>query len=311
MMGLLVFKEQLKTFYGEYSFVIDPIGRSILALAVFLLLNGSLGFMEILKNPVVIGVACLLSAFLPLGFLTWVAAAFLLLHLYSLSLELAVVAGILVLTVAILYCGFQPGNTILMVVGPLLFFLKVPYLLPLLVGLSCGLSALVPMCFGVFIYYLAIYARQNAGVLAAAGTIDITQKYMRILNSLFANKMMLLMVAAFAAAAAAVFLIRNLPVDHAWTIAIVVGTAVELAAIFVGQSTMDVSLSIGPLAMGTLLSVVLAFIFQFFVFAVDYSRTEFLQFQDDEYYYYVKAVPKIAVTAPDVKVQRINKRKEL
>ena len=74
---------------------------------------------------------------------------------------------------------------------------------------------------------------------------------------------------------------------------------------------MDVSLSIGPLAMGTLLSVVLAFIFQFFVFAVDYSRTEFLQFQDDEYYYYVKAVPKIAVTAPDVKVQRINKRKEL
>ncbi len=309
MMGLLVFKEQLKTFYGEYSFVIDPIGRSILALAVFLLLNGSLGFMEILKNPVVIGVACLLSAFLPLGFLTWVAAAFLLLHLYSLSLELAVVAGILVLTVAILYCGFQPGNTILMVVGPLLFFLKVPYLLPLLVGLSCGLSALVPMCFGVFIYYLAIYARQNAGVLAAAGTIDITQKYMQILNSLFANKMMLLMVAAFAAAA--VFLIRNLPVDHAWTIAIVVGTAVELAAIFVGQSTMDVSLSIGPLAMGTLLSVVLAFIFQFFVFAVDYSRTEFLQFQDDEYYYYVKAVPKIAVTAPDVKVQRINKRKEL
>ena len=308
MMGLLVFKEQLKTFYGEYSFVIDPIGRSILALAVFLLLNGSLGFMEILKNPVVIGVACLLSAFLPLGFLTWVAAAFLLLHLYSLSLELAVVAGILVLTVAILYCGFQPGNTILMVVGPLLFFLKVPYLLPLLVGLSCGLSALVPMCFGVFIYYLAIYARQNAGVLAAAGTIDITQKYMQILNSLFANKMMLLMVAAFAAA---VFLIRNLPVDHAWTIAIVVGTAVELAAIFVGQSTMDVSLSIGPLAMGTLLSVVLAFIFQFFVFAVDYSRTEFLQFQDDEYYYYVKAVPKIAVTAPDVKVQRINKRKEL
>ncbi len=134
---------------------------------------------------------------------------------------------------------------------------------------------------------------------------------MQILNSLFANKMMLLMVAAFAAAAAAVFLIRNLPVDHAWTIAIVVGTAVELAAIFVGQSTMDVSLSIGPLAMGTLLSVVLAFIFQFFVFAVDYSRTEFLQFQDDEYYYYVKAVPKIAVTAPDVKVQRINKRKEL
>ncbi len=311
MMGLLVFKEQLKTFYGGYSYVIDPIKKAVLSLTVFLLLNGSLGFMEFLKNPAVVAAASLLGAFLPLGMLTWMAAAFLLLHLYSLSLELAVITGILVLIVAIVYCGLQPGYTILMVVGPLLFFLRVPYLLPLLVGLSCGLSALVPMCFGVFIYYLVVYARQNAGVLAAAGTIDITQKYMQILNSLLANKMMLLMVAAAALAAAAVYFIRSLPIDHAWTIAIVVGTAVELAAIFVGQSTMDVSLSIGSLAVGTLVSVAAAFIFQFFAFAVDYSRTEFLQFQDDEYYYYVKAVPKIAVTAPDVKVQRINKRKEL
>ena len=311
MMGLLVFKEQLKTFYGGYSYVIDPIKKAVLSLTVFLLLNGSLGFMEFLKNPAVVAAASLLGAFLPLGMLTWMAAAFLLLHLYSLSLELAVITGILVLIVAIVYCGLQPGYTILMVMGPLLFFLRVPYLLPLLVGLSCGLSALVPMCFGVFIYYLVVYARQNAGVLAAAGTIDITQKYMQILNSLLANKMMLLMVAAAARAAAAVSFIRSLPIDHAWTIAIVVGTAVELAAIFVGQSTMDVSLSIGSLAVGTLVSVAAAFIFQFFAFAVDYSRTEFLQFQDDEYYYYVKAVPKIAVTAPDVKVQRINKRKEL
>lgn len=42
------------------------------------------------------------------------------------------------------------------------------------------------------------------------------------------------------------------------------------------------------------------------MFAVDYSRTEYIQFQDDDYYYYVKAVPKITVSAPDVKVQKIN-----
>ena len=37
--------------------------------------------------------------------------------------------------------------------------------------------------------------------------------------------------------------------------------------------------------------------------------TEYLQYEDDDYYYYVKAVPKIAVSAPDVKVQKINARK--
>ena len=80
--------------------------------------------------------------------------------------------------------------------------------------------------------------------------------------------------------------------------------------VFFGNSRMDVNLSVGSIIVGILVSMVLAFVFEFFVFAVDYTRTEYLQFQDDDYYYYVKAVPKVAVTAPDVKVQRINKRKE-
>ena len=47
------------------------------------------------------------------------------------------------------------------------------------------------------------------------------------------------------------------------------------------------------------------------VFAVDYTRTEYLQYEDDDYYYYVKAVPKLTVSAPDVKVQRIYSRKNV
>ena len=50
----------------------------------------------------------------------------------------------------------------------------------------------------------------------------------------------------------------------------------------------------------------LAAVYHFFVFAVDYTRTEYVQFEDDDYYYYVKAVPKIAISLPDVKVQRFN-----
>ncbi|MFQ9522030.1 MAG: hypothetical protein ACLRZR_11730, partial [Turicibacter sp.] len=59
----------------------------------------------------------------------------------------------------------------------------------------------------------------------------------------------------------------------------------------------------------TLLSMIVGVVLYFFVFAVDYSRVEYTQFEDDEYYYYVKAVPKISVTKPDVKVKRINARK--
>ena len=46
------------------------------------------------------------------------------------------------------------------------------------------------------------------------------------------------------------------------------------------------------LVVGTLVSLAVAFLLEFLFFNLDYSRTERVQFEDDEYYYYVKAVPK-------------------
>ena len=45
---------------------------------------------------------------------------------------------------------------------------------------------------------------------------------------------------------------------------------------------------------------------EFFRFCLDYSRTEKVQFEDDEYYYYVKAVPKAIVAGTDKKVTRFS-----
>ena len=261
MIGLLVFKERLKAFYGRHSFVVDAVRKFFFSLVVFILLNHNLGFHEFLKSPLVLLAVSFLCAFLPVSVMTCLAAVFMMIHLYSVSLELTVITGILVLAVSILYSGFQPGNSVVMVVTPMLFFLKVPFVVPLIIGLSCGLSALIPMCMGVFFYYLLVYAKQNAGVLAGAAAIDITQKYMQILNSLLSNELMLLMVLAFAAAAVVVYLIKSLAVAYAWTIAIAAGVVVELAVVFFGNSRMDVNLSVGSMIVGILVSMVLAFVF--------------------------------------------------
>ena len=47
-------------------------------------------------------------------------------------------------------------------------------------------------------------------------------------------------------------------------------------------------------------------IIQFFYKALDYSRSEYLQFEDDDYFYYVKAVPKIVVSEQNINIKRIN-----
>jgi len=83
----------------------------------------------------------------------------------------------------------------------------------------------------------------------------------------------------------------------------------ELIVIFIGDFNYNLPVDLVSMILGILVSVIIALIYQFFVFAVDYSRTEYLQYEDDDYHYYVKAVPKIAVSAPDVKVHRIYSRK--
>jgi len=59
-----------------------------------------------------------------------------------------------------------------------------------------------------------------------------------------------------------------------------------------------------------LVSMGVAVILDVFILSVDYQRTEYTQFEDDDYYYYVKAVPKIKLQASDVQVKHINVNKK-
>ena len=311
MMGLLVLKERLKAFYAKYDRYFYPVIKFILAFTVFYVMNQNIGFMAKLKNPMIPVLMALVCAFLPYGGSSLLAAAFMLAHVSSVSLEIALIILVFFAVIGILYYGFQPGDSYLLLLTPLMFYFKIPYVIPLLIGLSGSLISIVPISCGVFIYYVFMFVKQNAGVLTNDASVDITQKYIQIIKSLISNQMMVVMICSCAVGVLVVFLIKNLSLDYAWLIAIIAGTVAQLAAIFVGDFMFNVSVPMGQLVAGVAVSVLIAGIYNFFVFAVDYSRTEFLQFEDDDYYYYVKAVPKIAVSAPDVKVQKINARKNV
>ena len=57
----------------------------------------------------------------------------------------------------------------------------------------------------------------------------------------------------------------------------------------------------------SLLTSLIVLVLQFFIFNVDYSRAEYVQFEDDEYYYYVKAVPKIVLHERQPRSKNINR----
>ena len=227
-------------------------------------------------------------------------------HIYAVSMETALITAVILIILILLYYGFQPADSFWLVLTPMAFLLKIPFAVPLLAGLSGSLLTVIPVGSGVVIAFIISYVKQNAGLLTNDTSVDITQKFVQIIRNLLLNPEMMLMVMVCAVGILCVYLLHNMSLDYAWEIAIVTGTIAQLAAVFVGDFLFHVSMPVLQLLIGALFSMAVALLYHFFVFTVDYTRTEYVQYEDDDYVYYVKAVPKVAVTRTDVKVQRIN-----
>lgn len=306
MMMFLVLKERLKSFYGKYATLANGLIKFIYSFAALQMMGASLGFMPALKNPFLMLLLAFVCGFLPYGAIACLLALVMLAHIYAVSLEITLITAVFLLLVTLLYYGFQPGDSYWLVLAPMAFFLKIPFAVPLIAGLSAGLVSVIPVSCGVIIYYILLYVKQNAGVLTNDAAVDITQKFLQIIRALLANQTMLVMLGVCGAGILVVYLIRTLSVDYAWVIAIVMGMVAQLAVAFAGDFILDVSMPVPQLLAGAFISILIAGGYHFFVFAVDYTRTEYTRFEDDDYVYYVKAVPKVVVSKPDVRVQRIN-----
>lgn len=309
MIAMLVFKEKMKLFYSRFEMFLTPVIRFIISLVTFLIISKNVGFMTRLNSPVILVVLALACSVMPYGIAVIIAGGLILAHISTVSIELTLVLSVCMLMVAVLYYGFQPGDSYLLLITPIFYILKIPYAVPLLVGLSKTPVSAVPVGCGTFIYYILQYVKQNAGVLTNDASLDITQKYVQIMKSMISNKLMMLMIISCVTGVLVVYIIRRLSIDYAWMIAIVVGAIAQLTVIFIGDYIFDVSVPVVGLLLGTLGSMLIAGIYNFLIFSVDYSRTEYTQFEDDDYYYYVKAVPKLTISTPDVKVQKINSTK--
>ena len=111
---------------------------------------------------------------------------------------------------------------------------------------------------------------------------------------------------AFIAVILLVNLIRTRSFDYAWRIAIIAGGVVYVLMIIAGGFYFRLDIDVVTLIIYTVISVVIGLLLEFFVFGGDYTRTERLEYEDDEYYYYVKAVPKACVTTSERSIKKIN-----
>ena len=306
MTGLLEIREKLKQLYSRYEAFVLPILKFLLAFVVLSMLNGKIGYMSKIDNIAIVLIVALMCSFLPTNFIVLFAAAFSLAHMYALSMEVALVGLCVYLVMFLLYFRFSPGDTLLVLLTPMLCSMKIPYVIPIAAGLVCAPTAIVSAGCGVAVFYLLQTVVNSASTINTLGAEEATAKIRLIIDGIVGNKAMLVIIAAFSITILTVYLIRKMAIAHSWTVAMAAGVMVDIVVLLIGDLLYDINISVIGVLLGSILALVVAKILEFFKFCVDYSRTEKVQFEDDEYYYYVKAVPKMSVTAPSKTVKRIN-----
>ncbi len=310
MTTLLEIREKIKLFYAKYDIYVMPLLKFLLALTTFLMINQNVGFMSRLKNPAIVLMMALLCSILPVNLIVILGGLMIMAHAYALSLEIFAISAILILIMFLLYFRMTPQYGYLLVAAPLAFVFKVPYVLPLVMGLTAGPLTAIPVACGTVVYYLLHYMKLNTNIISESESDTMKQKVTYLIDNVVNNKEMLLFIAAFTLTLVLVYVIRRLSMDYAWQIAIVSGAITDFMVLLIGGMMMQTSIKVLPLILGSLFSVGVAVVLQFFLFSVDYSRTEYVQFEDDEYYYYVKAVPKVSIAVSDKKVKKINTQKK-
>lgn len=310
MATLLEVRQVIKRFYAKYDIYVKPVLKFVLALVSFMMLNIKIGFMEQIRNPLVAAGMAVVCAFLPVNAMVVLGGLLIAAHAYALSLEAcAVTAGIL-LVIYLLYFRVSSKMGVLLMITPLCFMIGIPYVVPLLGGLLFGPAAAVPAGCGAILYYLLNYMNQNSTSLGTGEIEGGATKVASLVDSLVTNKEMFLCVVAIILTVLVVHFIRRLSVDHSWELAIGIGMVVNIVIHLLGALLPAVSVKIVPLLIGSVVSALVTFCVKFFVFSVDYTRTERVQFEDDEYYYYVKAVPKNVIASPKKTVKKIVSQKK-
>ncbi|MGN0505572.1 MAG: hypothetical protein ACI4FZ_03370 [Lachnospiraceae bacterium] len=307
---ILEFRGAARRFFQKYQLVIEPVFRFVMAYIAFHTINNSLHYNARLASPVIeLGLA-LFGAFLPPVILILFCGVLAIAQVYCAS---PILAALVVVIFAVLYCfiaRFSGKYGYAVVAIPILFPFHIPYLIPLLLGMIATPMAVFPTVCGVIVYYVFKVIKE-AALRQDITSLDATLAlYIDVVDSLAGHKEMFVTAAIFAVIIIVMCLLRKLRFEFVFEITIAIGAVVCIIGFLLADLQLDIGGEIGTMILGTVGSMLLVYIAQFFRMVLDYTSVEHVQFEDDDYYYYVKAVPKIDVAMPQRNITRFGRQDE-
>ncbi len=309
MTGLLEIRERLRNFYGRYEVYVTVGMKFLLGLVIFFLINSQLGYREQLNQPAAALLLSLVCAFMPINIMVAAACGLVLIHLSALSLEVCVIGLCLMLLLFFLYGMYAPKHGYTAILTPVLCFFRIPQVVPVSAGLLCRPSAYLSVVSGAMVFFYIDGVKSNIMNFTSGEEVEGTARFIAALKILTGNREMYLVITAFLITSLLVYIIRRQSMNFAWRVALFSGSLVQMVILLAGYVLLGMPEKIMWVLIGTAVSVIICMILEFFFYNLDYSRIERVQFEDDEYYYFVKAVPKVYLARKDKRVKRITPKK--
>ncbi len=308
MMALLVMKTRLKDIYERHYKVIRSILKILVSAGLFTVVFYNLPFRPELREyevPLVIMVA-LVCGFIPDMAVMCLVAALAIYEISGISV-IAAFAFFSVLAIYFLLFGrYTKTQSYIVLLIPVLGVFNLSYAVPVVAALFLS-PAMIPACvFGVLLQYVLFGIKQYDIISqSAVDTGNTMESLQYMVDFVLQNRGMLIYMGTFALAYLLVFVIRKGRYNYASHVGIFVGIMTCMAGVILGDIFYSIQTDTNKLLIGLAVTALLAYIIQFFRMSLDYTGVRKLQFEDDEYFYYVKAVPKLKVAVVDKTVTRI------
>lgn len=305
MTRLFNLKEDIKGFYQKYVNYLYPAFRFIFSLLMLCMIQQMFQYNTAVNKPVLFAAVSAVQAVLPLSFVFYSASALIVLNLWKVSLELVAVYGLLFLICWLSFVRVEGRYAFLIILTPVLFYLKLEYLLPVLVGITVGCGGILPVAGGIFIYFFSSYTKEASALIATASGPGAGIGIQRIVSLMIIDKKLLVILVGFCLTIFIAALLYQMFHEGAWLFAIVVSNIALALILLSGRMIFELDYTIWRVFLEIILAAGLCVTEQFFKGIGDVTRMEKVSFEDDEYIYYVKAVPKIKVAQAEPSVKDI------
>lgn len=301
MTRLLEIKAIIVGIYKKFDYLINPFVKFIVSLIIIVKLNTFFGYSPVFAKLGVNLIIAILAAFLPSSWFLLMLIAVVAAQLFTVSLEVTAIVVVMMLVVYFLFARLQPKYAILIMLTPLLYSMKLVYLLPLFAGLFLGIPSIIPIAVGVGVYRVASYLPKILEMKVEGSTLFETpdimiNMYKSMMNIVLKDRELYLTIAVFAITIILMHFLKQLDMDYIWYMTIGVGAVTMLVLFVLGNVVLKADMGVLGIFFGIVFSSAMMVVIQFFRFSLDYKRAEKLQFEDDEYYYYVRTIPKIKAT---------------